>query len=144
MAPADLKIATRSAIGAALLAAGVLLLSGGGLGAYGSPRAAAAAQAPNPEFLHSAAAIDGRLQMLREFEKRMVAHAEEAPHKAAEYRTRREATRRRIDELMLVAVAAAGSEEERRRLAGLATMARIADARLARIDGSIFQPKGDR
>lgn len=138
---ANYRVAARSAIGLALLAGAALLLSGGWFGAHGSPRPAAAAQGPNLEFLHSAAGIDGRLQMLRELEKRIVAHTE-APQKAAEYRTRRDATRRRIDELMLQASVAASSDEERRRLEQLAAIARLADARFAQIDRAIFQPEG--
>lgn len=139
---ANTRVAARSAIGLALLAGAALLLSSGWFGAHGSPQPAAAVQEPNLEFLHSAAGIYGRLQMLRDLEKRILAHAE-APQKAAEYRARRDATRRRIDALMRQASVAATSDRERGRLEQLAAIARLADARFAQIDRSIFQPEGD-
>ena len=102
MEPANHKVAARSAIGMALLAAAMLLASSGWFGAHGSPRSAADLQGSNLEFLHLAAGIDGRIQMLRQLEKRMLAHAG-VPQKVDEYRSRREAVRRRIDEMMLQA-----------------------------------------
>jgi hypothetical protein len=128
--------ASRPAVGFALL-----LLTNVWIGAHGSPQTAVAA-GYGPEFLRSAAGIDGRIQIIRHMEKAMLASAA-VPWKAIDYRQKRDQARHRIDELMAQASAAAVSGRERGRLAQLALITRSADARLAQIESSFIQPKGD-
>jgi hypothetical protein len=141
---ANASAASRSSTGYAVMAgAMVLLLASGWMGAPGARQAAEAMPGRNLEFLHSAAGIDGRIQIIRRMEKAMLANAA-VPRRATDYRQRRDQARRRIDELMLVAGAAAGSDEQGGRLDRLAAITRSADARSAQIDSFfVVQPKGE-
>jgi hypothetical protein len=134
---ANRRAATRPALGLALL-----VLANVWIGAHGSPQATDAAAGYGLEFLHSAAGIDGRIQIIRRMEKAMLANAA-VPWKAIDYRQKRDQARQRIDELMLQASAAAASDGERSRLEQLAMITRRADARYVQIASSYIQPKGD-
>jgi hypothetical protein len=78
-------------------------------------------------FRNAAASVYGRLRQLPGLEKQVLAAGQ--PTRAAYYERMRDATRRRIDELMLEAEAAAATGAERARLARLAVLAGQADAR---------------
>lgn len=134
---ANRRGASRPALGFVLL-----LLTNAWIGAHGSPQAADAAAGHGLEYLHSAAGIDGRIQIIRRMEKAMLANAA-VPQRAADYRHKRDQARQRIDELMVQASAAAASDGERNRLEQLAMITRSADARYVQIAGSFIQPKGD-
>lgn len=82
-------------------------------------------------FVHAAAGIQGRLQLLREFEKGVVTNAANA-RKSGYYRERRDEARRRIDALAKSAAALAEGEE-RARLGRLEILVRLADARYGQI-----------
>jgi hypothetical protein len=103
------------------LAAGFVLAAGLAL-------AAAPASHPAPEFRQAAGGVYGRLQMLRQLEKEMVAQAAN-PDRRAQYRAMRDAARQRIDEQLALAGAAAASDADRSRLAQLATLTAMADLR---------------
>ena len=81
------------------------------------------------EFTQAAAAIQGRLQLLRELERRAVASAA----KPGYYRERRDEARRRIDELARRAAASASDAGQQARLEQLAALVQAADSRYARV-----------
>ena len=87
-----------------------------------------AEDARRAEFVRSTAGIQGRVQLLREIEKNVVATAG-STEKAAYFRHRREEARQRISELTRSAASVAEGAQERARLAQLAVLVRAADAR---------------
>jgi hypothetical protein len=92
---ANASAASRSSTGYAVMAgAMVLLLASGWMGAPGARQAAEAMPGRNLEFLHSAAGIDGRIQIIRRMEKAMLANAA-VPRRATDYRHRRDQARNR-------------------------------------------------
>jgi len=111
-----------------LILSAILLVLGGSLGARRQPEAPAT-PARSVEFLNVVASIHGRIQMLRQFEKSIVAN----PDTATLYQQKRGEARRRIDELMQTAQVQASSGEERKQLEQLVVMIASADNRFKRI-----------
>lgn len=84
------------------------------------------------EFTQAAAGIQGRLQLLRELERRVVASSTSAA-KRGYYRERRDEARRRIDELARRAASNAGDAGQQARLEQLTALLQAADSRYARV-----------
>jgi hypothetical protein len=123
MVPFNLTPAQRTAA-ALLLATGVLL----GAGAWSAARPSQGASEPNAGFQQAAAAIYGRIQLMRTLERQMLASAAN-PERAALYLDKRQQARGRIDELIREARATAADEGAREHLERLVMLARAADAR---------------
>ena len=117
----------RIGIGAACIAT-LLLCAGAGQRFDATSRAQSDALERNLRFLHSAAGIQGRLQALRVFERKMLAHAVR-PERADFYRRKHDSARHRIDELAGAARASAIRPEDRSRVDMLARLIAGADAR---------------
>jgi len=139
-----------------LLAA--VVLGSAWLLAHAAIGASAAQDVRRIEFVRSAAAIQGRLQLLRGLEKSVLVSTA-SPGKSAYYQARRDQARRRIGELTRSAGAIAKGAGEHARLAQLAALVRAADGRYQQIiaaagtaprlamqseEPTVVQPKGER
>jgi hypothetical protein len=145
-------------LGALLLA--LLIPASAWLLAYASQAPRESDDLRKVEFVRSAAGIQDRVRLLRELEKNMLASAA-SPQRSGYYRERREAVRRRIDELAGGAASIADGAQERARLGQLAVLVRVADARYEQVlasaraqsnprlamqtsEATVVQPKGDK
>ena len=119
--------AQRAAAAALLLAAGVL-----GAGSWSASRQLHGAPEYNADFQQAAAGIYGRIQLMRNLERQLLANAAN-PERAALYLDKRQQARRRIDELVREARAAAANESAREHVERLVMLAEAADARFEKV-----------
>lgn len=134
MHPSNPKMTTRTmVIGFSVLMAGAVILTTAGLVRVHEPtQVTTVATQSNPAFQQATAAIYGRLHLLPELEKMMLANAR-SPARANVYRRKRADARHRIDELIATARTAAASDAQRRQVEQLSAMAARADQRYERI-----------
>lgn len=134
MHPSNPKMTTRNmVIGFSVLMAGVVILAAAGLVRVQEPtQVTTVAAQDDPGFQQAKAAIYGRLHLLPELEKLMLANAR-SPAKADVYRRKRAEARQRIDELIATARAAAANDTQRKQVAQLSAMVARADQRYERI-----------
>jgi hypothetical protein len=142
----NLTSAQRAAA-ALIFAAGVLVGAASGPAA----RQLQGAAESNPEFQQAAAGIYGRVQLMRNLERQLLAAAAN-PERAALYLDKRQQARRQIDELVREARTTAPDESAREHLERLAMLAQVADARFetvsahaatkaaARATASVYMP----
>ena len=116
------------AAAAAVLAAGVLL----GAGSWSASRPLQGAPERNADFQQAAAGIYGRIQLMRNLERQLLASAEN-PERAALYLDKRQQARRRIDELIREARATAVDETGREHVERLVMLTQVADARFEKV-----------
>lgn len=95
----------------------------------------------NLDFLHSAAGIEGRVQVLRQLERQMLAHAAN-PERAVIYEQKRAQARRRLDELVPGTRAAIQTDAEHKRLEQLAAQIKRADRRMEQMQAAIAEVRG--
>ena len=86
----------------------------------------------NPDFQQAAAGIYGRIQLMRNLERQLLAAAAN-PERAALYLDKRQQARQRIDELVREARAAAANESAREHVERLVMLAQAADARFEKV-----------
>jgi hypothetical protein len=117
MSSLNFSLARRAAAAAALLlAAGVL---------QGAPE-------HNPDFQQAAAGIYGRIQLMRNLARQLLASSAN-PGRAALYLDKRQQARQRIDELVREARATAVNETAREHVERLVLLAQAADARFEKV-----------
>ena len=122
----NLITAQRAAAAAPLLAAAALVLAAAaGVLLQGAPEG-------NTDFQQAAAGIYGRIQLMRNLERQLLANAAN-PERAALYLDKRQQARRRIDELVREARATAVNEEAREHVERLVVLAQAADARFEKV-----------
>ena len=134
MHPSNPKLTARSmAIGFSVLMSGAVILAIAGLfRVQGPSQVTTVGPQDNSQFRVATAEIYGRLRLLPELEKQMLANAR-SPVRANAYRRKRADARRRIDELLVTARSAAASDAQRKWLEQLTAMTARADARYERI-----------
>ncbi len=125
----------------ALIFASLLLAANDWKGVRGASQAPRAAYEHEGGFTRLAAGIQGRIQMLRQCEREMLANATNLERTAGFARKRDEA-RKGIDGLLLEAGTAASNGAERRRLEQFAAMAHGADIRFERVRAAIAEKQG--
>jgi hypothetical protein len=123
----NLTPAQRTAAALAL-AAGVLL----GAGSWSASRQPQGAPERNAEFHQAAAGVYGRIQLMRNLERQLLASAAN-PERAAVYLDKRQQARRRIDQLILEARATAADEAAREHVERLVALTQVADARFEKV-----------
>jgi methyl-accepting chemotaxis protein len=112
----NLKVATRLALGFAVVVAGALLLGASGwYGIHRQSQVIATVIDRDVQFLRAITSIRARVQMLRRYEKDMLLNVK-IPAKVKEYRTKWDESRKRMDELLANARASAATPEETKRL----------------------------
>jgi CHASE3 domain sensor protein len=116
---------------ALLLAASVLL----GAGSWSAARQQGAPER-NADFQQAAAGIYGRIQLMRNLERQLLASAAN-PERAALYLDKRQQARQRIDELVREARATAVNENAREYLEQLVMLAQAADARFEKVSAHL-------
>ncbi|HXU41848.1 MAG TPA: MCP four helix bundle domain-containing protein, partial [Burkholderiales bacterium] len=112
----NLKVATRLALGFAVVVIGALLL--GASGWYGIHRQSQVITTVidrDVQFLRAITSIRARVQLLRRYEKDMLLNVKNAA-KVTEYRGKWNESRKRMDELLVNARAVAATPEESKRL----------------------------
>lgn len=134
MHPINSKMTTRNmVIGFSVLVTAAVILATAGLVRVHEPtQVTTVASQDNAEFQQATAAIYGRLHLLPELERMMLANAR-SPARANAYRLKRADARHRIDELIVTARTAATSDAQRKQVAQLSAMAARADQRYGRI-----------
>ena len=130
MGPSNAKVTTRNlALGFSALVMGAVIVATSGLfRAREKSQPSTVAVQSNPEYQQATAAIYGRLQLLPELERQMLANAA-SPVRVEIYRRRRADARHRIDQLIATARSAAVSDTQIKQVAHLSEMAARADAR---------------
>jgi hypothetical protein len=116
------------AAAALVVAAGVLL----GAGSWSASRQPQGAPERNAEFQQAAAGIYGRIQLMRNLERQLLAAAAN-PERAALYLDKRQQARRHIDDLIREARATAVNETGREHVERLVMLTQIADARFVKV-----------
>jgi hypothetical protein len=113
---------------ALVLVAGVLL----GAGSWSASRQPQGAPERNADFHQAAAGVYGRIQLMRNLERKLLASAAN-PERAAVYLDKRQQARQRIDQLILEARASAADEAAREHVERLVALTEVADARFEKV-----------